>query len=140
MPRAVRLPIEPLRDAMAVVGCESVRGLARRVGVSGRGFCEPLTLNVADRCAVELGMHPAQIWTDWWDASRQDWEQRVRFSPQPLLARGLTRKDICDAIGTNTILRDPSKTLSREHARRAAEAHGLDPVDVWGDEWEWANP
>ena len=63
---AVRWPLQPLLDATAHT---PVSTLAVRVGVSARTVWRwhhtGLTDHQADRAAIALGFHPANIWHDW---------------------------------------------------------------------------
>jgi len=55
--------------APLIAACEpqSLRSIARRLGIDPALLCRPLTANQADRYAVALGMHPGEIWgADWW--------------------------------------------------------------------------
>ena len=49
----------------------SEAALARAVGLSGTGLKQArvrgLSDRSADRYAVLLGFHPAEVWADWWD-------------------------------------------------------------------------
>jgi hypothetical protein len=63
---AMRWPFAPLLDA---AGRPSVDALAGWLGVSPRTIWRwhhrGLTDRQADRAAIALGQHPANIWTDW---------------------------------------------------------------------------
>ena len=63
---ALRWPLQPLLDAIAH---PPVSTLAVRVGVSSRTVWRwhhnGLTDHQADRVAIALGYHPANIWHDW---------------------------------------------------------------------------
>ncbi|MBW3536188.1 MAG: hypothetical protein KY395_00270 [Actinobacteria bacterium] len=67
---AARLSLEPL-----VARYGSVSGLARalrrdRVQVS-KWRRDGLPMASADRIAVALGMHPVEVWPDWYEATEQ---------------------------------------------------------------------
>lgn len=115
------------------------RSVADTLGVCRDSTRRPLTIVMADRIATNLGLHPAQIWDDWWIVSEQQWRASVRYTATPLAERGISRRMICDATGAD-VLRDRTRKLNRRQAEQVCEAHGLDPVDVWGDEWEWVSP
>jgi hypothetical protein len=99
-----------------------------------------LTINIADRIACSLGLHPALVWGDeWWEASRIEWERCARWPAQPLVDRGLTGKQVRTVIGRH--VGDMTRnTLSTKQARQVCEHWQLDPVEVWGDEWIWGGP
>lgn len=61
-----RVPLAPLTR----LANESHSGLARRLGVSRPNVCrasrEGLTINLADRWAIALDLHPVTVWGDAW--------------------------------------------------------------------------
>ncbi len=63
----VRWPLEPLMEA---AGHPAAGTLAARAGVTARTVWRwhhrGLTDTQADRTAVALGYHPANIWPDWY--------------------------------------------------------------------------
>lgn len=68
-PRSVRFPLEPLLGLLAET---TDADTAERLGVSVstvRGWRQgrrvTLGLVLADRYAVRLGLHPANVWDDW---------------------------------------------------------------------------
>lgn len=68
-----RYPLEPLADAVGM----TVAALGREVGMSGatRTKVETfgLTEAAADRYAVRLGLHPWEVWQDWFEGV--DWKE-----------------------------------------------------------------
>ena len=66
---AVRWPIEPL---LAVTGRPSAARLAVRLNVNTRTIWRwhhrGLTDHQADRAAIAIDLHPANIWPDWFNA------------------------------------------------------------------------
>ena len=49
----------------------TLRGVARRLGVDPALLCRPLSVDQADRYAVRLGLHPAEVWgASWWRDQR----------------------------------------------------------------------
>lgn len=62
-----RFDIWYLSDALAHPGRDVI---ARRVGVNtvtiNRWVREGLSRISADRAACSIGLHPANVWTDWW--------------------------------------------------------------------------
>jgi hypothetical protein len=67
--RHVRWPLGPLLDA---AGHPTANDLAAWIGVSARTVWrwhhQGLTDTQADRAAIALGWHPANVWTDWHQA------------------------------------------------------------------------
>lgn len=67
--RPSSFPVEPL---VAAAGVTSLAALARRCGVGGsqmRLYRENgMSARVADRLAVRVGLHPAEVWSDWFEA------------------------------------------------------------------------
>ncbi|NNF70332.1 MAG: helix-turn-helix domain-containing protein [Acidimicrobiia bacterium] len=68
----VRWPLAPL---LASAGNPPVAQLARQVGVATRTVwrwqLRGLTDTQADRAAVALGLHPANIWDHWYQPDHQ---------------------------------------------------------------------
>ena len=64
-----RFPLEPLRVA---AGCATLRALAARLGglhVSNAHRQAHIGLSPigADRAAMQLGLHPGEVWPEWWE-------------------------------------------------------------------------
>jgi hypothetical protein len=63
-------PAEPKFDPSKLVeatGYDSLRTVARRLGIDPALLCRPLSANQADRYATRLGMHPGEVWgVAWW--------------------------------------------------------------------------
>lgn len=61
---------EPKYDPAALIeaaGYDSLRSIARQLGIDPAVLCRPLTANQADRYATKLGLHPGEVWgTAWW--------------------------------------------------------------------------
>ena len=96
-----------------------------------------ITVERADRIAVALGRHPAQIWGDeWWRASRETWEMRSMWPTRPLLDAGFSLPRMGAAIGRRI---GQNGTLTRRTAIEICEALGVDPGDIWA-EWHWVGP
>jgi hypothetical protein len=58
------------RLLIEATGEDSLRTVARRLGVDPSLLCRPLSVNQADRYATKLGLHPAEVWGDtWWAAA-----------------------------------------------------------------------
>ncbi|MDQ6782724.1 MAG: hypothetical protein M3063_04640 [Actinomycetota bacterium] len=71
-----RFPIEPL-SAMCPGPGDPIMLLSRRLGISGgnihRACRAGLTWSLADRWAVALGFHPAEVWGQaWWSLDCED--------------------------------------------------------------------
>ena len=132
-----RLPVGPLLEQGW-----TRRGIERALGTQSSVDHDHITIHKADRIACAMGLHPAQLWgADWWQASRIEWETRSRWSPEPLYALGYTRVDIVNALHPAQVLRDQHRnTISRSQARLVCERLGVDPADVWGDDWIWVSP
>lgn len=65
-PPEPRVPVEPLVEMYGTVSA-----LARAVGRDRAQFSRwrregGLPLSCADHLAVSLGMHPVEVWTDWY--------------------------------------------------------------------------
>jgi hypothetical protein len=62
--------IEPRYDPAALIeaaGYDSLRSIARQLGIDPAVLCRPLTANQADRYATKLGLHPGEVWgVAWW--------------------------------------------------------------------------
>lgn len=69
-PAQPRLPLEPL-----VARHGGVSGLARALGRDraqvGRWRRQGVTLLSADRIAVALGLHPVEVWPDWYSLTEE---------------------------------------------------------------------
>lgn len=137
--RVERVPVEPLVE---VFGRSDV---LHGVEINGRrqgSWGETISIISADRIATRLGLHPSAIWgSEWWDATRRQWESHSRWPIKPLLAMGLSYQTIGDLAGNGKA----KPTLSRGAAQRVCDALGLDPGEVWKgcDEWEdwrWVGP
>lgn len=65
--QTLRFPLDPL-----LVRCPSRREIARRSGLSPVALRDPrgLTVRTADRAAVAVGCHPAELWPDWFDLAQ----------------------------------------------------------------------
>lgn len=63
-----KLDPAPLVDATDM----GVRPLSRRLGVDPAVLCRPISFAQADRFAVALGFHPADVWGDEWWAGEDD--------------------------------------------------------------------
>ncbi len=66
-----RLPFEPLERLYAATHGRNACAMARRVGIDRqavyRGRTDGLSEALADRWAVALGWHPAEVWgAAWW--------------------------------------------------------------------------
>lgn len=66
------LPLQPLLDLTELLGpCDiaSLCGVARETVYRWRaGDTTTITVGDADRMAIRMGMHPAEIWGDhWWN-------------------------------------------------------------------------
>lgn len=65
-PATRRWPLEPL---LAASGCATVSAIEARTGlprgIGRRWVTHGLTDDAADRVAVALGRHPAEVWPDW---------------------------------------------------------------------------
>lgn len=65
--RTIRWPVAPL---LATCRVTTIGDVAALVGVSTRTVHRwqrnGLTDTQADRAAVALGLHPANVWPDWW--------------------------------------------------------------------------
>jgi lambda repressor-like predicted transcriptional regulator len=63
--RQPRLPLEPL-----VQRCGSASALARATGIErtqlARWRRDGVPLDSADRVAIAVGRHPAEVWPDWY--------------------------------------------------------------------------
>lgn len=61
----------PLADLEAHLNPTSTAALAQRLGVSARTVwrwrASGLNPTQADRAAIAAGLHPANIWPNWWD-------------------------------------------------------------------------
>ena len=53
---------------------DSLRSVARRLGIDPALLCRPLSANQADRYATKLGLNPAEVWgTAWWGGDTTDY-------------------------------------------------------------------
>lgn len=81
-PSDARLPFEPLvpyieaqwRPISDKVSHISIHGKAQQVIGANRSNVHRwrrrgLTLDSADRCATALGLHPANVWPEWWEVA-----------------------------------------------------------------------
>lgn len=60
------LTFDPAALIEATAG-DSLRSVARRLGIDPALLCRPLSANQADRYATKLGLHPAEVWgAAWW--------------------------------------------------------------------------
>jgi hypothetical protein len=63
-------PIEQKYDPAALIEAtdsDSLRTVARRLGIDPALLCRPLSANQADRYATRLGLHPGEVWgVAWW--------------------------------------------------------------------------
>jgi hypothetical protein len=110
-------PVEPLLARFPA----SRRQLAQTVGVTLRtvdrrkqtGLC----VWAADRWAVACGLHPADVWPEWWGAGADEKAPRPSARQQKAARRrkvaslresGLTIRSIAEATGTcaRTVMRD----------------------------------
>jgi hypothetical protein len=61
---------EPKYDPAALIeaaGYDSLRSIARQLGIDPALLCRPLSANQADRYATKLGLHPGEVWgAAWW--------------------------------------------------------------------------
>lgn len=56
---------------VAATEYDSLRTVARRLGIDPAVLCRPLSANQADRCATKLGLHPGEVWgAAWWRPGR----------------------------------------------------------------------
>lgn len=85
---SIRYPLQPLADALRIElhhpgrptdddqADSGLAALADRIGISHRqarrALHTGLTDRQADRFATRIGMHPASIWPQWWDAAGDD--------------------------------------------------------------------
>lgn len=65
-----RFPFGALADA---AGDMTTTEMARRAGVSRRGMQRYVTAGVPEHCAdaiaVRLGLHPGEVWSEWFEAA-----------------------------------------------------------------------
>lgn len=63
----------PFSALVVATGGLSVTELAQRAGVSRRGMTRYVTAGVpertADAIAVALGLHPGEVWAEWFEAA-----------------------------------------------------------------------
>lgn len=63
-------PVEVKYDPSALIeaaGYDSLRSVARQLGIDAAVLCRPLSANQADRYATKLGLHPGDVWgLAWW--------------------------------------------------------------------------
>lgn len=78
-PPARRDPALDLVTLMKHAGYASLTALGRALRLSGSVLAEAATRGVtiwsADRCAIELGYHPLEVWGDRWLAANDRYEQ-----------------------------------------------------------------
>jgi hypothetical protein len=69
MPRAVspRVPLEPLVERYGGNGSALARALGCAQEQVSRWRSHGLPLVSADRLAVALGLHPVEVWPDWYE-------------------------------------------------------------------------
>jgi hypothetical protein len=126
--------LEPLRRRCELLAGERLGGpaVAAMLGEHKRqlqrwsryGFTEAQ----ADEMATRLGLHPALIWSNWWEATAPG-----ASGPDPRNGHGLNRQgnlraSVCPAGQRRTTVTVPRFPLDRLHSA-AANEHGL-PVHV----------
>lgn len=53
---------------------DSLRSVARRLGIDPALLCRPLSASQADRYATRLGLNPAEVWgAAWWGGDTTDY-------------------------------------------------------------------
>ena len=72
---------------LAAVPGQSLRSIARRLGIDPAMFYKPWSERQADRYAIAVGLHPGDVWPHWWTSVDLDeirryprtpgWSQRV---------------------------------------------------------------
>lgn len=90
----------------------------------------------ADAAAIALGLHPSLIWPGWWQAEPET--LTVDYVPLQAAAGTARPMELAAAFGV------PRSTVWRwrrdgvvvvPQAAQAAASLGLDPLEVWGEDW-----
>jgi transposase-like protein len=95
---------------------ESLRSVARRLGVDPAMLCRPWSERQADRYATALDLHPGEVWGDqWWHGVTLDDLEPLRRS-EPWQRRSAARLATID--GTGRQLRRAALLTVAEAAQR----------------------
>lgn len=92
-----RYPFAPLRRLAELDGLASDAAIARRLGALchstvARADRNGLSDRQADRWAIALGFHPAEVWGDaWWPDTTGEVEQRREYGTGSIVERGPDR-------------------------------------------------
>ncbi len=66
-----RFPLGPLRRRIAHIPLADVAAMAgmshEAIRIAVRPGAETISLAQADRIAIGLGIHPSELWPEWWD-------------------------------------------------------------------------
>lgn len=63
-PTLYPVPLEPLINLLGITRSQ----FAQQFHVSGRyAYATKISIQVADRLAIQAGYHPAEIWPQWYD-------------------------------------------------------------------------